>query len=306
MEIVQIPPPLHDSTKGKYGVSIGTSQALEGIFGVHDQIEYPKGDKMPYKRFNNVVINLRTLLRNLVASINAQQHDLITPDVALTLIIDEMRVIHQVVVATSHRKLKLFWYAEMYPIDQLKKRYPAAEVKRPTTPKQKVYAELETATFELLRTYIADGSIDTHHRISDRWFDFNLSSDCNPSVKYLDDRVEASLVLTHIALDLVLLPLPRMSLMESHTGKIKSQAMFNSKLKGKPENMPFDIMTIQMHGESGDTFTPQPTGVRKTLADVAKRGGWNPTTSKAKIKEDCKQKGDPNLAALVKRMYTSG
>lgn len=306
MDMVQIPPPIHDNTKGQYGISIGTSQALEGIFGVHEQIDYPKGDKMPYKRFNNVVINLRTLLRNLVASVNSQHHELITADVALTLVIDEMRIIHQVVVATSHRKLKLFWYAEMYPIEQLKSKYPAAMVKRPKTPKQIVYDQLETEVFELLNTKILDESIAAEHRISDRWFDFNLTNTCNPSVKYLDDRVEASLILTHLPLDLVLLPLPRMSLLESHTGKIKSQAMFNSKLKGKPENMPFDIMTVQMYGESGDTFSPQPNAIRRTLSEVAKKGGWNPTTSKAKIKEDCKVKGDSQLSQIVKRMYTSG
>lgn len=306
MDMVQIPPPISDNTKGQYGISIGTSTALEGIFGIHEQMVYPKDDRMPYKRFNNVVINLRTLLRNLVSSVNAEYHPMISPDIALALIIEEMRIIHQVVVATSHKKLKLFWYAEMYPVEIVKKKYPAADVKLSKTPKQILYEDLENNTFALLQLQIDSGVIDGQHRISDRWFDFNLSRTGQPSVKYLDARVEASLILTHIPLDLILLPLPRMSLLESHTGKIKSQAMFTSKLKGKPENMPFDVMTIQMFGSSGDMFSPQPIAVRRTLSEVAKKGGWNATTSRAKIKEDCKNKGDTKLLNLVRRMYVTG
>lgn len=306
MNTVQIPPSVSDNSKGKYGVSIGTSTALEGIFGVHDTLTYTKDNPKPYKRFSNLVINIRTLFRNLISSVNSEAVKLITPEAALALVIEEIRVIREVVISNSNRKLKVFWYAEMYPEQLLQYRFSKANIKKAKTEIQVGYSDLENNMFNLLQSKIEDKSIYDEVLISDRWFDFNLTTNLKPSIKHLDTRVETTLVLTHLPLDLLLLPLTRMALLESHTGKVKSQGIFHTKLKGKPEHMPFDLMTIQMFGESGEMFSPQPIGVRKELLKIAKAGGWNPTTSRAKIKEDCKNKGDSNVTSLVRQMYKSG
>lgn len=303
MNLVQIPPAVSDFTKGKYGISIGTSTALEGIFGIHENIEYPKHDLKPFKRFSNVVVNLRTILRNITSAVNTAAFNLITPEIALNLVIEEMRLLHEIVVSNSNKKLKVFWYAEMYPQAALQKAFPKAQIKPVRTTKQILYSQLEDGVFELLARRIEDGSIDIEHRISDKWFNFNLSSDCNPKVKYLDGNSEACLILSHLPLDLLLLSLPKKSLLESHTGRVKSEPQFISKLKGKPANIPFNLMTIQMFGDSGDMFSPQSIKIRNQISDIAKRSGWNPTTSKAKILDDCKNKGDTHVSLLVKTMY---
>jgi len=48
---------------GKYAVSIGTSLAMETLFGINDLI--PPTNPLPFTRYGYVIINVRTLIRNI-------------------------------------------------------------------------------------------------------------------------------------------------------------------------------------------------------------------------------------------------
>ena len=57
-------------TQGKYQVSIGTSLALETLFGINDNI--PPTDPLPYKQYSYLLINLRTLIRNMYGAVQKE------------------------------------------------------------------------------------------------------------------------------------------------------------------------------------------------------------------------------------------
>ena len=77
------------------------------------------------------------------------------------------------------------------------------------------------------------------------------------------------------------------SLLESHTGKLKSPIDWNTKLKDKPYNMPFNILTLQVLGD-GQQFTAQKKEVVLDFKKLADDKNWSPTTTMKKINEDLK------------------
>lgn len=53
-------------TKGQFPISIATSLALEGLFGI---LEDNKDPNPPWPDYTDLIINVRTLFRNLLGSI---------------------------------------------------------------------------------------------------------------------------------------------------------------------------------------------------------------------------------------------
>lgn len=293
--VIEIPPGLQSRMLGKYPVSAGTSLALEGIFGIHDQIQYPREDRYPYKNFDVLLINLRTLLRNVISSVTAAQAEQFTPEVLAILIAEETSVIAEVVKSVTRDKLEVIYYTAMY--DNLQKSYPHARVKKPKTGRQQEILQLETETMTALETILEKDNFNVY------------PSDILPNMAKSHPRFSKQLkgarvlYVTHLPLDLIHKPSPRASLLESYTGKVKGVMEFTSKLKGKPTNVPFDLMSIQMFGDSGDMFEPLDKQLRKDIIELGKLRGWNATTTPAKIIENCKMNNNSKITGVVRNLY---
>ena len=52
--------------QGKYPISIATSLAMEGLFGIHDNI--PPQSSLPVTNCDAVAVNARTIVRNILGS----------------------------------------------------------------------------------------------------------------------------------------------------------------------------------------------------------------------------------------------
>ena len=96
---------------GKIPVSIPTSLALEGLFGILDVPEgAPKSsDPIPATEIDEVWVNLRTLFRNLQGSLEAQSATQINGYSYGLAIIEEMTIIQQSVHQLSEGRIKTFF-----------------------------------------------------------------------------------------------------------------------------------------------------------------------------------------------------
>lgn len=298
MNLVAIPPALQGRTLGAYPVSVPTSRALEGIFGIHENIAYSQNDRYPYKRFDQLAINYRTMIRNIIGSVNSQLAVSFTPEILVTFISEEISIINEVVKSASKGKLTPVYYSAEYG-RRTQQYLPFAKFKQPKTVIQLNAYQLEQDTMNALIQV---------SREADREYHFPPNAFLNISDTFPKFREELStrggvLYLTHLPVDLVKSPAGRKALLESHTGKIKNETELPSKLRGKPDNMPFDIMSVQMFGDSGGVFDPQPIAFRKQLTEIAESGGWSSTTTESRIKGECKRKGSKELSELVHRLY---
>ena len=113
-----------------------------------------------------------------------------------------------------------------------------------------------------------------------------------------------SLMLTHYAIDVLTASYNNFDVLESHTGRIKKQHELTNKLKtAKDSNLPFDVMTLQMFGDSADLFKPAAINVRRTLLKIAEKFNWNETTTKDRIIANIKMMNEPFLEEYVRNLY---
>lgn len=300
MKLVTIPPALQSRSIGTYPISIATSLALEGIFGIHEDIQYSRNDKYPYKRFNHLAINYRTMIRNIIGSVSSQAAVSFTPEILITLIAEEMSIIQNVVTAVSRNSLKVHYYTARYNTKRTQRLLPYARFKEPKTPIQLVTYQLESDTLDIL-THLARQESAQGHFPPNAFM--NISDDV-PTFKEKLDTSKGILYLTHLPLDMLVTPKGRKALLESHTGKVKTEPELASKLRGKPTHVPFDIMTIQMYGDTGMILDPQDMKLRKELNTLGENIGWNATTTESRIKGETKRKGTKELSQLVQQLYS--
>lgn len=299
MNMVPIPPALQGRNMGTYPVSIATSRALEGIFGIHEDINYPLNNKYPYKKFAQLAINYRTMIRNIIGSVNSQAADSFTPEILIILIAEEMSLINEIVASASRNNLEVIYYTAGYGPSTLKY-LPYANLKSPKTTIQLKERQLENdvlAGLTQLRRLNNPPVILPEGALS------NLSGD----IPTFSQRLEVSkgvLYLTHLPLDILKTPKGRKALLESHTGKVKGEQDMISKLRGKPKNIPFDIMTIQMFGDTGMTLDSHNSKLRKELSELGEKKGWNATTTESRIKGEIKRNASKELSTLVNQLYS--
>lgn len=253
--------------KGQVPISIGTSLALEAGFGIYpDRHESPP----PFTRVKQVWINLRTLVRNLIACLPTNLKETLLPDDVWRFVHEEMTII-KTSLAKQAPGVKLVFYVSEY--NRLDQRFPGAVIKLPSTPKQSIQQQVEEASLKL--------ALEKNHEHDVEFFDFELHGQ-HPS----------SFLLTHLPVDLLSRYFfERLELLESHTGKIKGPGAWNSKLTNGKElsNIPFNRFTLQLFGDNGNMFSPHPVSLRRALMQVAIDNGWSNVTSIEKIRDSLKK-----------------
>lgn len=93
--------------------------------------------------------------------------------------------------------------------------------------------------------------------------------------------------MTHVPVDLLTgTRFSKLTLLESHTAKLKNKLDWNSKLTNGKDlpNMPFNAMTLQVFGDGGLFFSPMPMAVKKEVMSIAEKYKWTPATSLDKVK----------------------
>ena len=250
--------------KGQIPVSIATALALEGAFGIYP--DRPENPAPITQGVRQVWINVRTLIRNFYGAVKTDQKHLTTPpDVAIALV-EEMSIIESAIYQHSQGSVQTVFYYCDY--SEIVRKFPKAIVKTPQTDNQKMQHALETQTLSFL--------LEKEPPFDIRKYSLNFGSN-NPSV----------LIITHYPIDLLnRYGFSKLALLESHTGVIKPPALWYTKLTNGKELdfLPFCKFTLQVFGDGGVLFAPQPMSVRKQVLDLAQRDNWTPLTTTDKMR----------------------
>lgn len=277
-----------EKSQGKYPLAFGTSTALEGLMGIHDELQYSPNNRYPYKTIDVLAINVRTLIRNIIHAHQSAQIKDITDNDVLIYLDEEFELINSIVEATAGKNLRVYFYLPKY--GNIERLFPHAKINKPTTARQLILHALEM------------GAID---KLINSNYPFVRFHDGQPSYppEFIDMRVA---YLTHMVTDLLYIPNGKSYLLESHTGKLKQPNEFNTKLKGLSKlavQIPFNKMTIQMFADKGDMFNPLSSKYRKQLIEIATKYRWGISTTQDKIIANCKMSNNPELLDLVRILY---
>lgn len=276
MNFVQVA--VDNREKGKVPVSIGTALAIEAGSGVYpDRPETPP----PFTQVKQLWVNLRTIVRNLYACLPTDVKESVVPEDLWQAALEELSILPAAVAQGSQGNTKVVYYVSDYA--RMAQRYPGALIKEAKTPKQLLQQKIEDVTLKLM--------LENNHQQQVEFFDFDIQG-----------QHPASFILTHLPVDLLArYRFEKLSLLESHTGKIKGPGAWNTKLtNGKElENIPFNSFTLQLFGDNGNMFSPQSISVRRKMLELANQWGWTNVTSTDKIRETVKKVDNDEHRALL-------
>lgn len=267
--------------KGGLPISIGTSLALEGAFGVYpDRPVNPA----PIHQTREVWINVRTLIRNLIGCLPVEIKELVTPPVLVPVLLEELAIIEAAVVKASEGMARTVFYCADYTT--LSRKFPKAMLRVPKTPKQ-IWAQMleDTAVRQVLSE--------------------PLSQDMRVFRYEITGRHQSALIVTHLPVDLLArYSFNKLELLESHTGIIKPYPQWHTKLTGGKElpNIPFNTFSLQVFGDNGNQFGSMPPSTRREVLDLAKEDNWTSVTTPEKIRMSLRKVKDPTTRATLMSM----
>lgn len=268
-------PLMAERSKGQIPISMGTALAIEGALGVYP--ERPESPP-PLERYDALWVNLRTVYRNLQACFQVGVHRGFRPVELVDGLLEDIAGLHAA-IKKDHPKIEVVVYHSEY--DRLDKLFPAATLKESKTPVQVQAQELEETTYAVFRK--------------------NLPPDVPfaPLTCFLP-RIERqkTLLMTHITLDLLArYHFHTLDLLESNTGVIKKPAQWNTKLgvKDQADILPFNSFTLQVFGDRGVLFQPQPLKLRQQVLELAEQRHWSSITTLDRIRDNLRQYADKDL-----------
>jgi hypothetical protein len=259
-------------------MSIGTSIALQSVLGLPTAFSEEDWGKAiivapisnpPYKQYDSILINVRTLVRNFLNSLPSKELPFIKSDDVILSLIGEMMLCDEIIVGHTRGGLHRVFYTLDY--DYVIKEYSSESIKKPNTEKQIHYAALEADCVYGL----CNGQVPVDLRFYG---------------KSIGDNFDKSLMLSHMPIDLLSrYQFDLLALVESHTGKIKTRnewyTKFGSSNKEELINIPFTEATLKVFGD-GQLISPQPISVRNQLLECSQKGNWIYSTSKDKMRSD--------------------
>lgn len=247
---------------GALPLSIATSFAIESLAGQHPDI---KVDTPPILEARELWVNVRTLIRNLIGSVDKEYSKSLQPSPIGQAISIEMNVIDSTINKVSKGLCSTVFYFPAYRT--MAKRYPRASLKLPSTAMQQMMQGLEFDVLKYLKAL--EGFIDI------REYDVEITG-----------KHPKSLILTHYPVDLLSKSsFQGLKLIESHTGAIKGPLEWNSKLTNGKEllMMPFSPFTLQVFGDSGNLFSPKSIKHKNAVKGLAEKYNWNAMTTRDRI-----------------------
>lgn len=272
---------LSERAVGQYPVSIATSLAIESLLGI---LPDAPTDKPEIDDVDVIMINVRTLFRNVLGSIDGSFREKLTEYTLAECIAREFTTIESILSERRDGRIIVELYHCSYK--DIISGFSKGILKTPNTPAQKAYQVMETATLDELKDSFKSTPVSQYN------------------AKFKDTNLRG-VILTHYPVDLLnRYAFSSLKLLESHTGAIKPPLLWNTKLHNGKENtfIPFDRMSLQIFGD-GVTFSPAPIKIRKLLLEIGVLNKWTPATTKDKVINDVVQYRDPALEVLVKECY---
>lgn len=233
---------------------------------------------------NSLYVNLRTLYRNYIQSFPAAERVKLSEKELLQGYLDEVAEFERLVLEVSKGKVKPFFYYPTY--ESLSRLLPLSEKK-----------EYNVDGFDLVEQqmwqYVKKHGLMTPFNYTE--IDTNLPPNHEPT-----------LLLSSFVVDLLsAYKFPKLTLLESFTGKIKNRADWYTKInvnkgKSKPTfTVPFNKFTIQIFGDKSGALKGADLQLRSVVRKMAEQDHWSPVTSMDKIKYSISKLKDSKMKELL-------
>jgi hypothetical protein len=261
---------LNQTTSG-FGMSISTDLAFESMFAnrspPHDP-NRPLPPKVDPTAYASTYVNVATLYRNLIASIDSSGF-LTASDYQLAeAISEEMEVINSLHTVEGNGLIKPVYYAMTY-----KKLHqgsgPTYKLRTPRTDNQRMVHSKYLSTLEKLSKHISYVEYD---------------SVIKPTAR------TTSVILTHVPYDLLsYTEFNKLDLLESNTGKLKTKRDWNTKYYPVGDSdlsrLPFNRKLLLL---LGDRVLVQPVDIklRRLILTIAEKRKWTQATTNDKMMYD--------------------
>lgn len=266
---------------GYFQLSIATSLAIESAVGIHPDLPPPRS--MPIRQFKELRVNVRTLYRNVVGAMAKDIAATISSVEVAQIMLEEMNVIPDMLREYAGHPVKVVYYFNN--MKNLELKYPEAEFRKDGTQKQQQFTQGLKDVLKL---------IAHHHR---------------EMIEVFDDKPPGNgvdtLIITHVAYDLLWYNnFGSLTLLESHTGKIKNKALWSSKYyQGTHLSMiPFTEELLQVFGDL-EVFHPLDVKLRKAIIELAEKRGWSSVTTRARIVDGIGELPNPAHVLKMKKIY---
>lgn len=273
-----------------FPLSIGTALAFESVFEPI-QKPYDQDRRIPVRldpsKYDTCYVNLSTLYRNLVGSMEKNTFNLATVDDLLATLIEEIGVIQSLFASDGAGCVPKFYVAEHKTLTRGVKlgSYVNLKLREATTENQKYYHAQEETCIKLLNKY-------------------------TDSIVQFPDAVtptghERAFILTHRPYDLIEHgKFSQLDLLESNTGVLKTRYEWASKYHPFGEkdlsHLPFNKKLLFIFGDKAE-IKPTLSSIRAQVYDLSVQRNWTPTTTMDKINLTL-QIGilDPAVAAMLR------
>lgn len=263
---------LSTRTISGYPLSIATAHAFLAMFSPRTAVYDPAREipsQVDVNKYSECWINVTTLFRNMVGAIQKEAFVKSTEKEFKDTLLSEMEVIDGLFQNEGMGVCKPMYYYTTH--EKLVKSLPEqVKLREDKTDTQKAYAYKMHKTLEYLmkETEVV------------RKFDTNISP----------PGASNALIITHIPYDLVSYNrFNKLSLLESHTGKLKERNQWYTKYYAVGDSdlshIPFMRKLLLIFGDSV-LIQPSVYKLRKQIVDIATKRNWTPLTTLEKVMMD--------------------
>ena len=270
---------------GNIPVSIATALAIDGLYNRHPDLK--PMPKLPASKAKIIYLNARTLFRNIHGAIGDNDKALAVnaKDYATTLLqeVDEIKA----ALSEEQHPLEVVLYLPSYK--SIARYMGNGELKPLNTDKQKNYNTLENNTLQ---------------HIVDMYKDMEQKPFLEVDMEIKVETYQHVFILTHLPVDLLnVVNAADVYLVESHTGKVKSQDLWYTKFASeRSPNIPFNKATLLFFGDSGGFFKPQNIKSRRCLVEIGSTRKWNAHTTPSRMILGVELSSEPILLQTLRTL----
>lgn len=252
-----------------FPVSIGTSLALETLFSPRQQPYDPERqvpERVDAGQYQECWINLTTLFRNLIGSVQKEVFLTVTEAELVDTLLMEMEVIDSLFQNEGGGTCRPRYYWCSYK--NLKSHVPKQiKFREDKTHAQIAYAQKMERVLKLI----------SKQTEAAQEFDSEIKT----------QQKGAALMISHVPYDLLNhRHFSKLSLLESHSGKLKNKNQWFSKYypvgDADLSHMPFLRRLLMVFGDRV-LIQPSDFKLRKLLVEIAQKRQWTPMTSDAMV-----------------------
>jgi hypothetical protein len=268
---------------GFFPLSIATSLAIESAVGIHPDMPQPRDMPPPITQYKSIWINMRTLYRNIVGAMSKDVAAAISAVEIAEILDEEMRVIPDMLREYAGYPIKVQYYFNN--LKKIENKYREADIRKDNSDRQKIYTAIMGDVMEVM--------------LAERRDQFMVVDDMLPG------EAVKTLIITHIAYDLLSSKnFGSLTLLESHTGRIKPKPLWYSKYyQGRDlACIPFTEELLQVFGDT-ETFHPLDKKLREAIITVAEKRNWHASTSRERIVEGIKELPNPAHVLKMKKIF---